>query len=63
VKLADRITNLQPPPQHWSIEKITDYHKQAVLIAASLKGGNEYLENRLQEKISDYSKYCLPVSK
>ncbi len=62
VKLADRITNLQPPPEHWSNEKITDYHQQALLIAASLKGGNEYLENRLQEKISNYSKYCLPVS-
>lgn len=61
VKLADRITNLQPPPEHWSIAKITEYHKQAILIADSLKGGNEYLENRLQERISNYSKYCLPV--
>jgi guanosine-3',5'-bis(diphosphate) 3'-pyrophosphohydrolase len=59
VKLADRITNLQPPPEHWSFEKITEYHKKAVLIYNTLKGGNDYLENRLHKKISDYSKYCI----
>jgi len=58
VKLADRITNLQTPPKHWSLEKITEYQKQAVHIYNSLKGGNEYLENRLREKISDYLTYC-----
>ncbi|MBK9732378.1 MAG: bifunctional (p)ppGpp synthetase/guanosine-3',5'-bis(diphosphate) 3'-pyrophosphohydrolase [Chitinophagaceae bacterium] len=63
VKLADRITNLQVPPEHWSIEKITEYQKQAIQIYNSLKGGNEYLENRLLEKISDYLKYCVTVNK
>jgi (p)ppGpp synthase/HD superfamily hydrolase len=63
VKLADRITNLQVPPEHWSFEKITEYQKQAVLIYNSLKGGNEYLENRLWEKILDYLKYCVTVTK
>lgn len=63
VKLADRITNLQVPPEHWNIEKITAYQKQAVQIYDSLKGGNEYLENRLCKKISDYLKYCVTVSK
>jgi guanosine-3',5'-bis(diphosphate) 3'-pyrophosphohydrolase len=58
VKLADRITNLQPPPAHWSVEKITEYRQQAVLIYNSLKGGNDYLEKRLSEKISEYSEYC-----
>src|SRR6187402_3582824 len=57
VKLADRITNLQAPPKHWSPEKITEYQKQAVLIHNSLKGGNEYLEGRLSEKIAGYLKY------
>ena len=57
VKLADRITNLQAPPGHWSFEKITEYQKQAVLIHNSLKGGNEYLENRLWKKTEDYLKY------
>jgi len=27
VKLADRITNLQPPPAYWSREKIPNYKK------------------------------------
>ena len=62
VKLADRITNLQTPPENWSIEKITEYQKQAVLIYNSLKGGNEYLENRLWQKISDYLKYCVTIA-
>ncbi len=62
VKLADRITNLQVPPEHWSIEKITEYQKQSVQIYNSLKGGNEYLENRLLEKISYYLKYCVTVN-
>lgn len=63
VKLADRITNLQNPPEHWSLEKITDYQKQAVLIHHSLKGGNEFLGNRLWEKMSDYLKYCVSDTK
>jgi (p)ppGpp synthase/HD superfamily hydrolase len=57
VKLADRITNLQSPPKHWSFEKINDYQKQAILILDSLKGGNQYLDKRLLEKINDYLKY------
>lgn len=61
VKLADRITNLQTPPKHWDFEKITEYQKQAVQIYNSLKGGNEYLENRLLEKTSDYLKYYVTV--
>lgn len=61
VKLADRITNLQVPPEHWSFEKITEYQKQAVLIHDSLKDGNKYLEDRLLEKTSDYLKYCAIV--
>lgn len=59
VKLADRITNLQPPPNHWSLEKIQDYQKEAIVIYENLKGANDYLENRLKEKINEYSKYCL----
>ncbi|OXG04981.1 guanosine-3',5'-bis(diphosphate) 3'-pyrophosphohydrolase [Flavobacterium araucananum] len=58
VKLADRITNLQVPPENWSLEKIKEYHKQALQILTELKGGNPYLENRLAERISNYLKYC-----
>lgn len=57
VKLADRITNLQTPPAHWSDQKIRNYKAEARLILQELKGGNDYLEQRLQEKINEY--YCL----
>jgi guanosine-3',5'-bis(diphosphate) 3'-pyrophosphohydrolase len=57
VKLADRITNLQVPPAHWSGEKIANYHQEAITILNALKGGNAYLEQRLSEKIVLYAKY------
>ena len=57
VKLADRITNLQPPPPHWNQDKIAQYHQQAIQIQDALKGGNEFLENRLKSLISAYSKH------
>lgn len=59
VKLADRITNLQTPPQLWGVEKITEYQKEAIQIANALKGSNAYLEKRLQTKIEDYLEYCI----
>ena len=45
VKLADRITNLQIPPQHWDTAKKIAYQKEAILILEELKGGNAFLEN------------------
>lgn len=39
VKIADRITNLQIPPQHWNHKKIEEYHKEAVEIQNSLNEG------------------------
>ena len=57
VKIADRITNLQSPPQHWSVEKITQYREEAKLIASSLKGKNAYLNDRLEQKIVAYEAY------
>jgi len=59
VKLADRITNLQIPPENWSLEKIQEYQKQALQILDSLKGGNIYLEKRLSERIQNYLQYCI----
>jgi (p)ppGpp synthase/HD superfamily hydrolase len=59
VKLADRITNLQTPPLLWSAEKISEYQKEAVQISKTLKGSNDFLEKRLEEKITDYLKYCV----
>ncbi|MBF0121133.1 MAG: bifunctional (p)ppGpp synthetase/guanosine-3',5'-bis(diphosphate) 3'-pyrophosphohydrolase [Desulfobacterales bacterium] len=47
VKLADRITNLQPPPNYWSKEKIVQYHKEAIEIFDTLRLANKILEQRL----------------
>jgi guanosine-3',5'-bis(diphosphate) 3'-pyrophosphohydrolase len=58
VKLADRITNLQPPPAHWTPEKIVQYREEAQAIYDDLKEGNAYLAERLKSEIDDYSKYC-----
>jgi len=37
VKLADAITNLQPPPVHWSREKRARYREEAIEIYSALK--------------------------
>ena len=54
VKIADRITNLQPPPKHWSKDKVIKYCKEAKLIASHLKDKNAYLNQRLIKKIEEY---------
>lgn len=54
VKVADRITNLQTPPKHWTEEKIFKYCEEAKLISESLKGKNHYLNHRLDRKIEEY---------
>jgi guanosine-3',5'-bis(diphosphate) 3'-pyrophosphohydrolase len=54
VKLADRITNLQPPPPHWSAEKISEYKTEALLIYERLKESNDYLASRLKKEIDRY---------
>ena len=54
VKLADRITNLQPPPAHWSPEKIARYREEAKLIHESLGAASGALSRRILEKIEAY---------
>ncbi|GAA4828391.1 HD domain-containing protein [Algivirga pacifica] len=54
VKLADRITNLQPPPSHWSTEKCSRYKQEAKLILNRLGHCNVYLSERLQKKLAVY---------
>lgn len=54
VKLADRITNLQPPPSYWDIAKKVKYRDEAKVILAELKDANEYLAKRLEMKIEEY---------
>ncbi len=55
VKMADRITNLQPPPSHWDQEKILQYKKEAEIIYDHLKDANKFLADRLRHKIDNYS--------
>jgi (p)ppGpp synthase/HD superfamily hydrolase len=54
VKLADRVTNLQPPPPDWDEEKIDRYRVQAREILASLGEASPYLAARLASKIAAY---------
>lgn len=57
VKIADRITNLQPPPPHWDKAKRIKYQEVAKIILEELKEGNYFLARRLETKIEEYSKY------
>jgi len=57
VKLADRITNLQPPPAHWNNERKIAYREEARLILNELKEGNKFLARRLETKIEEYQIY------
>ena len=57
VKLADRITNLQKPPNHWDKAKIQNYLNEAIIINQKLDNKNPYLNNRPLFKINEYKKY------
>lgn len=54
VKLADRITNLQPPPNNWEVKKNRNYFKQAQTIAVKLRGINSYLDSRMEFMLTEY---------
>ena len=57
VKLADRITNLQPPPHDWKREKCAAYRQEARRILAELGSAHPHLEGRLSLKIEQYAVY------
>jgi (p)ppGpp synthase/HD superfamily hydrolase len=54
VKMADRITNLQSPPAHWSADKVAAYREEARLIHRSLEAASPALAVRLAQKIEAY---------
>ena len=54
VKLADRISNLRPPPQFWTGDKRASYRKDALLIYEALKDASPALSSRLMAKIDAY---------
>ena len=57
VKLADRITNLQPPPSHWTKEKMAQYREEAKQIHQALRDASPFLAVRLLEKIETYKAF------
>ncbi|GAB1542243.1 HD domain-containing protein [Scytonema sp. NUACC21] len=57
VKLADRISNLLPPPHHWTQEKIIRYREEAIVIHEALKDASPFLGSRLADKIENYKAF------
>lgn len=57
VKIADRITNLQEPPEYWPSAKRAAYLEEAKVIAKALAGKHARLDHRLAHKIREYKKY------
>ncbi len=57
VKLADRISNLAPPPDYWTKDKIAWYREEALEIYAALHPASDLLARRLLEKIEAYRAY------
>lgn len=54
VKLADRITNLEPAPAHWGAEKRAAYLAEAKVICEALGEADAGLAKRMREKIASY---------
>ncbi len=57
VKLADRITNLQPPPPGWSAAKIAAYAEEARRILRELGEASPFLSRRMEAKLVQYEKW------
>ena len=57
VKLADRISNMQKPPESWDSLKKLNYQKEAKFILSCLKNCNIHLSKRLEDKINEYTVY------
>jgi (p)ppGpp synthase/HD superfamily hydrolase len=54
VKLADRITNLQSPPSHWTRTKAMAYREEAGTILEALGDSSPVLAARIRAKIEAY---------
>ncbi len=57
VKLADRISNLMPPPAHWDRPRCAAYAEEARLILDALGEASPLLGKRLAAKIAAYTRY------
>jgi (p)ppGpp synthase/HD superfamily hydrolase len=54
VKLADRITNLQPPPQDWSPAKVGQYAEEAEMILEKLGYASRQMGARFRQRLAQY---------
>jgi len=54
VKIADRISNLGPPPAHWTAERIETYRAEAQSILDALGAAHDPLAIRLADRIATY---------
>ncbi|MCW5315704.1 HD domain-containing protein [Nostoc sp. KVJ3] len=57
VKLADRISNLQAPPDYWTQDKIIRYREEAIQIYETLQDASPFLASRLAKLIEDYKAF------
>jgi (p)ppGpp synthase/HD superfamily hydrolase len=58
VKLADRITNLAPPPVFWTRDKCRAYRDEAIVIADALGAASAALDARIRGRIAAYATHC-----
>ncbi len=54
VKLADRVTNLQPPPSTWTAERRARYADESREILAALGGASPHLAARMRSRLKTY---------
>ena len=57
IKLCDRITNLQRPPEFWKAEKKSTYLQESKIILDALGYSHSYAARRLALRIEDYRQY------
>lgn len=58
VKIADRITNLEQPPGHWSPQKRAAYRDEAKQIGDAVGSSHAGLATRLEERRQAYLAFC-----
>jgi (p)ppGpp synthase/HD superfamily hydrolase len=58
VKLADRTTNLGPPPPHWTVDKCRAYRAEGLAIADALGTASPALDARLRSRAAAYGAFC-----
>ena len=61
VKLADRITNLEPPPPAWPAQKVRASRDEARQIVEASGSAHAGLTARFEQKLEAYAQ-CLSVT-